>query len=86
MGGEGEEGGRRVVVAALGRCSRPDRLRPFLYLDFIDREKRQHVLQKLVQTICKCISNFQGQKQVAKNFFLTQNVVVYLRLVGQGSF
>ena len=57
-GREGEEGGGRgyrVVVAALGRCSRPDRLRSFLYLDFIDREKRQHVLQKLVETIRKCL-------------------------------
>ncbi|CAI7993579.1 mRNA cap guanine-N7 methyltransferase [Geodia barretti] len=59
-GREGEEGGGRgyrVVVAALGRCSRPDRLRSFLYLDFIDREKRQHVLQKLVETIHSSVSD-----------------------------
>ena len=46
-----EGGGRTVVVAALGRCSRPDELKQFLYLDFIDRDKGDHVLQKLTETI-----------------------------------
>ena len=40
-----------LVVAAVERCSRPDQLRPFLYLDFIDRNKYENVWDKLLQTI-----------------------------------
>ena len=39
------------MVAAVGKCSRPEQLKTFLYLDFIDRDKRDNVLRKLVNTI-----------------------------------
>ena len=47
----GEEGRCQVVVAAVGKCSRPEPLKSFLYLDFIDKSKQQAVVEKLVQTI-----------------------------------
>ena len=50
-GGGGGGGGCEVVVAAVGKCSRPDRLKSFLYLDFIDPSKRAIVLEKLFHTI-----------------------------------
>ena len=43
-----------MVVAAIGKCSRPEQLKAFLYLDFIDRDKRDNVLKKLVNTISMC--------------------------------
>lgn len=46
-----ERGACQVVVAAVGKCSRPEKLKNFLYLDFIDRDKRDYVLKKLVDTI-----------------------------------
>lgn len=42
-----------VVVAAVGTCSRPGPLRRFLYLDFIDKEKRRTVWDKLNGSIGK---------------------------------
>ena len=42
------------MVAAIGKCSRPEQLKAFLYLDFIDRDKRDNVLKKLVNTISMC--------------------------------
>ena len=51
--------GCQVVVAALGKCSRPDRLRSYLYLDFIDRDKRGVVLNKLVETISELTNDIQ---------------------------
>ena len=40
-----------IVVIAVSVCSRPDILKKFLYLDFIDRTKREVVWNKLIQTI-----------------------------------
>lgn len=53
--GKGGRGGEsyQVVVAAVGKCSRPEQLKNFLYLDFINRDKRDYVLKKLVDTISK---------------------------------
>ena len=45
------ERGCQVIVAALGKCSRPENLKSFLYLDFIDKDKRDAVLNKMVGTI-----------------------------------
>ena len=42
-----------VVVAAIGQCSRPVPLKCFLYLDFIDKHKRQIVWNKLGEVIGK---------------------------------
>lgn len=36
-----------VVVGALGVVSRPDPLKSFIYLDFIDKTKRENVMTKL---------------------------------------
>ena len=49
--GSASGGGCEVVVAAVGKCSRPDMLKSFLYLDFIDPSKRAVVLEKLFHTI-----------------------------------
>ena len=50
-GGRSGPGQVAVVVAAFGKCSRPETLKGFLYLDFIDTDKREAVLKKLVDTI-----------------------------------
>ena len=42
-----------VIVAALEPCSRPDPLRPFLYLDFIDGSKLGKVWGVMVDAIRK---------------------------------
>ena len=57
LASRGGKGGRgescQVVVAAVGKCSRPEQLKNFLYLDFINRDKSDYVLKKLVDTISK---------------------------------
>ena len=40
-----------VIVIAFGTCSRPERIKKFLYLDFIDRSKRQKVWEMLTHEI-----------------------------------
>ena len=42
-----------VVVGAVSSCNRPEPLKHFLYLDFMDREKRRIVWDKLSQAIGK---------------------------------
>ena len=42
-----------VVVAAVEVCSRPPPLKPFLYLDFIDRSKFDTVWEMLLRTLRK---------------------------------
>ena len=54
MLGLGRQGAQpRVVVAALGPCSRPSPLKKHgcLYLDFIDQSKQATVWKKLMETI-----------------------------------
>ena len=46
-----EDTNYQIVVAALGKCSRPEKLKGFLYLDFINKARQSVVLDKLVQTI-----------------------------------
>ena len=41
----------QLVVAAAARCSRPEVLKPFLYLDFMDQRKHHTVWDILMQTV-----------------------------------
>ena len=43
----------QLVVAAVGVCSRPEPLKSFLYLDFMDPSKHSNVWGKLLETIGK---------------------------------
>ena len=45
----------RLVVAAVDVCSRPHPLKTFLYLDFMDRSKRENVWGKLLEEISEMI-------------------------------
>ena len=45
----------KVVVAAVTSCSRPEPLKCFLYLDFIDKEKRKTVWDMLISTVGESI-------------------------------
>ena len=42
-----------VVVGAVSSCNRPEPLKHFLYLDFMNREKRRIVWDKLTEAIGK---------------------------------
>ena len=42
-----------VIVAAVSMCSRPEPLKPFLYLDFMNREKKKAVWDMLLQNISR---------------------------------
>ena len=50
----------QVVVAAFAACSRPDPLRRFLYLDFIERSKLRNVWEVLLKTISKLCMSREG--------------------------
>ena len=40
-----------LVAAAAASCSRPEELKPFLYLDFMDQRKHHTVWDMLMQTV-----------------------------------
>lgn len=44
-----------VVVSAFGRVSRPEPLKSFTYLDFMDKTKRENVMIKLQLEIGVCM-------------------------------
>ena len=43
----------QLVAAAAATCSRPEALKPFLYLDFMDQRKHHTVWDMLMQTVGK---------------------------------
>ena len=46
-----------IAVAVVMMCSRPAPLRPFLYLDFVDRERKKKAWEILVHHISKHVCN-----------------------------
>ena len=43
----------QLIAAAAATCSRPEALKPFLYLDFMDQRKHHTVWDMLMQTVGK---------------------------------
>ena len=44
---------KSIIVIALSMCSRPQPIKQFLYLDFIDQSKQANVWKKLQEQIGK---------------------------------
>ena len=51
-----------IVVSAFGVVSRPVPLKNFIYLDFMDKTKRENVMVKLQTEIGKCVLSYTLNK------------------------
>ena len=50
-----QSGACNIVVSAFGVVSRPSPLKSFIYLDFMDKSKRENVMTKLQLEIGMCV-------------------------------